>query len=137
VNSLGRKMKSGIASVAAMTVGWFVPLIPLAIFNNLHDAWAMGIWTGLFIGAGWLFFAFPMVQFSGSSFLVSDIKVSWLSWSILGMIAYCVLFGLLESRVPTDLLWYSAAVGCVAGITYSLLLRSAKRAELSNAADSR
>jgi hypothetical protein len=119
-------MKSGIASLAAMTVGWFVPLIPLAIFENLHDAWAMGIWTGLFIGAGWLFFAFPMVQFSGSSFLVSDIKVSWLSWSILGMIAYCIISVLFGGRVMNELLWYPAAVGCVAGITYSLLIRSDK-----------
>jgi hypothetical protein len=114
-----------------MTIGWLVPLFPLAImqwtsFQNLHDVWVMAVWTGLFVGAGWLLFAFPLVRIAGDSFIVADIRVSWLSWAILGLVAYCILTLPLFGADMIALLWYPAIVGCVAGFAYSLLIKNEK-----------
>src|SRR4051812_18217825 len=113
----------------AMTVGWLMPVLglvvgQLATSGRTNDVAATALWTGVFVLAGWVVAVLPLSPFLGRWRVLSSVTWAWLGWGLLGMAVYCLLAVPLAGWQMCIILWYPAIVGALAGLTFSLVVRS-------------
>jgi hypothetical protein len=119
------------ASLIAMVVAWALPLVgmvigQLATSGRTADVVATAFWVGAFALVGWAVAVLPFaVRFTRTK-LFSDLRWSWLGWAILGTTTFAMLLIPIMGGDALQILWYPALMGCIAGITFSLLLRSSR-----------
>jgi hypothetical protein len=110
-----------------MAVGWSVPAIAgvviLAIQGPHHDGWVMAFWTGLFASLGWAVAVLPLTLWWGSSRWLSDLRWSWATWTLLGLVVYALLLTPIMGRTALLILWYPALMGLISGLLYGWLMR--------------
>lgn len=123
-------MRLFLISLLAMVAGWLVPLIGLASYQlgtvgRLADLGVMAVWTGVFALLGWGAFVLPCLLWWGDRRWFSSPGLAWLGWSLLGMLAYCLLVVPLTAMAMLMVIWYPALVGAMAGFTYAWIERMA------------
>jgi hypothetical protein len=125
-------MKTAPASFLAMIAGWAVPLTGLAVWQlasqgRTSDIGVTGFWVGFFALVAWALAVLPLMLRYGQKNIFSDLKFSWLGWSLLAVAIYSVLLPALYGKTMLSIIWYPAVMGCVAGIVFALLVKRPDR----------
>ena len=120
-------MRPAPATFLAMVAAWAAPLACLAGWQmattgRVSDLGATAFWVGGFTLVAWLAFVLPFARRFKSARFFSDRRLSWLGWSLLAAASYSVLVLPLFGWALVEIVWYPAAMGCVAGLVFAMLV---------------
>jgi len=129
--NVGQTMKPAILSIISVVLSWGLFVAGLALYQlitigRLADVGVTAIWSALAIAISWLGLIWPIVTKRDGHLLVSDLRWSWLGWSLAGVTAFSVLFVPLFGVSVLPAIWAPALIGAVAGLLYSLLRRNTR-----------
>jgi hypothetical protein len=117
------------ASFIAMVSAWALPIAghavgQLATSGRTSDVGVTAFWVGLLALIGWAAAVLPLMLRFKEKRIFSDLRFSWLGWSLLAVVIYALLVVPLLGRELLLIIWYPALMGCIAGIIFALLVRS-------------
>jgi hypothetical protein len=121
-------MKVVPASFIAMVAAWALPLAGMALgqlatSGRTSDVGVMAFWVGLFALVGWAAAVLPLMLRFKETRIFSDLRFSWLGWSLLAVVVYGLLVVPLFGKELLAIIWYPALMGCIAGFVFAVLIR--------------
>ena len=121
-------MKTVLATFVAMTVAWALPLIGMAVgqlvtSGRTSDVLSSAFWVGVFALIAWAAVVLPVVSRFKEKKIFHDIRTSWLGWTLLAVATYSLIIPTIFGKEMFIIIWYPAIMGCIAGVTFALLVR--------------
>ena len=111
-----------------MIAAWGLPIAGTAIgqlvtAGRITDVGVMMLWVGLFALGAWVLVVLPLMIRCSKRKIFSDLRFSWLGWSVLAIVLYSVMVVLPLGIELLAIIWYPALMGGIAGVVFALLLR--------------
>ncbi len=125
-------IRRAVLSLLAMALGWVggflffvVYMVSLTPAGRPTDVEATLVWTGFFIAVAWLIFVLPVVYWVPPSSQLLSPPTCTLAGAAYGLTVFLLVLGWWTGFWSEILyLIYALIVGAVAGLSFSLLVRS-------------